>query len=223
MMIMRTILLTLACISKLTRFLFIIQRMIFTLFPAMRFRANCIVWTTIHIINNKIRAFPIGTLYRLIRKYVRFSPVVLPVVSVDTGSFVVGGKVEGAPLGFKMEYVKIIIPIKIMNQFYRNILLTMSKGTESSILTLVHVVGIKRTEFSFVFIGFVQLLDTVMSFLAVITVWTYLFSFFCVFTQFDSPEISWSFLILFIMVIRAVLMIMLILYCALLTLEIHKL
>ena len=156
--------------------------MIFTFFPSMTFCTNCIIRTPIHIINNKIRAFPIGALYRLIGKYVGFSPVVLPVVSVDTGSFVVGGKVEGAPLGFKMEYVKIIIPIKIMNQFYRNILLTMSKGTESSILTLVHVVGIKRTEFCFVFIGFVQLLDTVMSFLAVITVWTYLFSFFCIFT-----------------------------------------
>ena len=181
MMIMWTILLTLTCTSKLTRILFIVQRMIFTLFPAMTFCANCIVWTTIHIIYNKVRTFPVWTLYGLIRKYMWFSSVVLPIMSVDACSLVMGRQVERAPLGLKVEYVKIIIPIKIMNKLYSNILLTMRKGAEGPILTLVHIIGVERTEFGLVLVRFVELLNAVVGLLTVVTVGAYLLSFFCVF------------------------------------------
>ena len=178
---MRAILLPFTSPSKLTSILFVIQRMIFTLFPAMTFCANCIVWTAIHVINYEVRAFPIRTLNWLIREYMWLSSVVLPVMSVNTSSLVMGSQVERAPLGLKVEYVKIIIPIKIMNQFYRNILFTVGKRTESSILTLIHIIWVKRTEFRFVLIRFVQLLHTVVGLFTVVAIWAYLFSLFRIF------------------------------------------
>ena len=152
----------------------------------------------------------------------RFSSVVLPIMGINASGFVMFSEVKRAPLSFKVEYIEIIIPIKIMNQLNRNILFTMSKRAKISILTFIQIIWIKRTEFCLVLIWFIQLLYSIMCFLTVVTIRTYLIAFFCIFTKFNWPEISWSFPIFFIMIIRAVFMIVLSFDWTLLTLIIQK-
>lgn len=90
-MVIRTVLLSFAAKSKLTGVFFVVKRMIFTLFPAMTFLAGCIVLAPIQIIHNEVSALPILARNWIVWEDVRFSSIVLPIMSINALGFVVFG------------------------------------------------------------------------------------------------------------------------------------
>jgi len=66
-----------------------------------------------------------------------FSPIILPIMGINALCFVMLRQIKWTSLSFEVKYVKVHISFKIVNKFNRNILLTMSKGAEISILALI--------------------------------------------------------------------------------------
>ena len=76
------------------------------------------------------------------------------------------------PDSFVLIDVKIVIFLKKMNQFdvFDNFLLSMSERAKTFVITIFDIIGIKLTEFGFVTIGMVELLQLIMGKLAILVV-----------------------------------------------------
>ena len=89
--------------------------MILTLLPSMTFLASRIVFTSIQIIYYKLIAFPVRTRYWIIREDMRLPPIVLPVVSIHTRSFIMLSQVERTSLGLEVKNIEVYVPHEVMN------------------------------------------------------------------------------------------------------------
>lgn len=77
-----------------------------------------------------------------------------------------------APYGFILVDVEIVIFFKQMYQFdiFNDLVLGMCKRTETFVVTLVNIVGVKLTEFSFVAVGMVELFEFIVGKLTILVV-----------------------------------------------------
>ena len=104
---------------------------------------------------------------------VRWVPsIILKVMGIHTFWFIMLGEIERAELGFIVEHVEIGIILIIMNQIDPYLFFTVCKWTEISILAFLYIIWVMRTEFFFVTLILVELLNSRMGILAVLPIWT---------------------------------------------------
>ena len=107
---------------------------------------------------------------------VRLAPEVLPVVGVLT--FITHMTphlvVKGAPDSLEVEHVEVHVNFIIFNKFYRQLLSIVGEGTKFLIIAFLILMRfkIRGTKFSFVFIWVIKFLDSVMSSVTSVTIWT---------------------------------------------------
>lgn len=92
----------------------------------------------------------------------RLSPEVLPVMGIDTGISWVIGVAVGAPDCFKMEHIEVSVLFEFVQQVNSQFLLSMCKGTHIAVIAAFHPVRVGLTEFNFIFLGMIELLDAVV-------------------------------------------------------------
>jgi len=160
------------------------------------------VGATILIVHNKVGGFPILARGWVIVVMMRFSSVILPVVSINAKGFVVLSKVEGAPDSFIVEHIEIIIVVIIMNEINDNVDFRMSERAEWTIFALFEIVRVEGAEFSFIFFRAVQLFDSAVGLHAFVTMWANLISF-NILTEVSRVEIAWPLSIFGIVIERA--------------------
>ena len=207
-MVERTITLFYAWFLIWTRFRFIILRVVFKLFPSVTFAAFKFIGTSILIIQDEIRWAPWITRSWFVLKHTWLPPVVLPVMRIDTQSFVVLCEIKRTPHSLEVEHVEIIIVFEIMNQFYDNIVFGMREGAELAVVASTNVIGVVRTKFSFIFLRLIQLFDSVMRHETIVSSST-CFSFFDLGAEIAGIEMSRSFSVFGVVVELAVLVIVL--------------
>lgn len=174
----------------------------------MTFAAFLLERTAVLIINDKVCGLPIGAGQRIILKRLRFPSVILPVMRVNAERLIVLGEIEWTPDSLEVEHVEVIIVFEVMDEIYRDIVLVMSKRAERPVLTKLETVRIMTTEFRFVFLRLVQLLDSVVGFEAHLTIRA-VFGVLSVFAKIRRIEVTWTFTVFQVVVERALLMVML--------------
>lgn len=127
--------------------------------PAMAFVAREEVAATFFVVDNEVRRLPVGAGDRVVKKNVRLSPEVLPVVRVDAQGLVVLGQVERTKDRFVMEDEEIIIEFVVVDQLDFDVALGMGKRTKYPIVAFVYFVWVVRAEFGFVL--FLTVLSTI--------------------------------------------------------------
>ena len=150
----------------------VVQWMILTLLPAMALVAIHLVGAAVWVITDEISGLPVRARDRLVRVSVGLSAVILPVVGVDTEGFVMFREVEWAEFGLVVEHVEVGIIWVVVDKFNCDIFLRVSKATVISIFTPLQIIWIRWTKFRLILILLVQLLHSVMSHLAVVTIRT---------------------------------------------------
>lgn len=93
----------------LTCLCFIVMRMKVLFFPSMTIRTSCLKNTTFLILTNECSSLPILTkLLRIIIKDMGFSSKILPIVSINTQSFVMFF-IRWTPFSFKIKHIEVCI------------------------------------------------------------------------------------------------------------------
>lgn len=138
----------------------------------------------------------------------RFSPIVLPVVSIYAECFIMLGEIERTPDSFEMEHVEIVIVLEIVDEIDGYVMLIVSKGTESPILTELKTVRVVAAEFRLVFLWLVELLDAVVRFETKIPIRA-IFRVFGILAEVSGVEIAWTFAVFQVVVKRTLLMVVL--------------
>ena len=105
-----------AVVNIRTRFCPIVQWMEFIFLPSMTFYASKMVLTSLIIIDHNLIVIPVWAGKWLIVIQMRFSSEILPIVGIDTETFVVLGQVKRTPYCFVMEEEEIFIVIVIVDQ-----------------------------------------------------------------------------------------------------------
>jgi hypothetical protein len=144
------------------------------LLPSMALDAVESLRASVIVVADVLGRIPRGARHRFQIQLSWVSSKVLPVVSVDTGPFIMINVIEGAPYGLVVKKKEVLILEKIMNKCYHNIPLTMAEGAECSVFTFFKIAGIVWTELCFVLIRLVKLLDFIVAKLAVIALGTFL-------------------------------------------------
>ena len=84
------------------------------------------------------------------------------------------GEIEGTKLGFIVEHVEVFIEDIVVDELNPDFFLTVGKRTIISVFTFIDVVRVVRTEFLFVGLRLIQLLDSRMGLSAVVSIRTFL-------------------------------------------------
>ena len=134
--------------------------------------ASILVRAAILVVIDEILRSPIPTLLVRVKIDLGLPSEILPVMCKNTLISLVVGFVVRAPDRFEMENVKVWIFLKFVNQLYRNLRVWMSKGTEVSILAFSFALDVRCAKFSFVFVRMVEFLNSIVSFLATLTLIT---------------------------------------------------
>lgn len=93
---------------------FIVQRMVFLLFPAMRKLASIFMFAAISISLYEVFGFPLRALILFIVEYMRFSSKILPIMSIYTSiSWMISITIR-TPDSFKMEHIEVSIFLKFI-------------------------------------------------------------------------------------------------------------
>jgi hypothetical protein len=72
-----------------------------------------------------------------------------------------------------VEHIEVFIKIIVVDQLNGNVVFAVRKRTKMAIIALFEVVGIVGTELSFVFLGSIELLDSIMSLYTGIGTWAH--------------------------------------------------
>ena len=127
---------------------------------------------TLFIINDKIINIPIRTLCWIIINNMWFSSKILPIMSIDTKAFIMLCKIIRTHFSFIMKNIKISVSLIIMNKFYLDISIGVSKGTEFTVFAVNNIIGIVRTKPFFVFFRVVENFYSIMGLCTEISIWT---------------------------------------------------
>ena len=168
-----------ASLAILTNCGFIIVRMELKLLPAMRSLALSSVWTALVIISDVVLWVPVSALLCFIEIKVPFPSKILPIMGIHTGGAIVFWFIERTPDCLVVEQIEVHVLSIMVQKVYSNIHDVMSKSTEIPILTAHHRVHriacrVGRTELGLIFIRMIELLNSVMSVGAVVTIGTLL-------------------------------------------------
>ena len=117
----------------------VVKRMIFLLFPSVRKLASVLKRTSFIICCNEILSYPISTLFFFIVKDMRFSPEVLPVVSIHTELPWELCVTIGAPHSFEMKHIKVSIFHKFVTikKIYCDLIFRMSEGAHGTVVAAI--------------------------------------------------------------------------------------
>lgn len=100
------------------------------LLPAVTVGALVLLMTTRLVGSYEVLSLPVGTQFLCIRKDLRLSPVILPIVGVDTDiSFMVIFSV-GAPDSFEVEHVEVHVRFEFFNKFNGEFVFGVSERAE---------------------------------------------------------------------------------------------
>jgi hypothetical protein len=143
---------------------FVRSGVVLLLFPAVAVSASVLVQAAVTVCSDEVFYLPILTEVFFIVVKLGFSSQVLPVVCVDTVFFVVI-LAPWTPGGFEVENVEIgVFRLHLVEEVDGDFVLGVSKSTHLSVLTILHLVGVCLAKFTFVFLGVVELFDSVVSF-----------------------------------------------------------
>ena len=151
-----------------TRMHLIVQGMIFLFLPSMGELASVFIFASISISLNKMLRFPLWALILLIVKYMGLSSEILPIVSIDTCISSMRSITIRTPYCLKMEHIEVCIFLKFIQQIYRYLFFSVSKGTHISIVTAFNPFWVARTKFNLIFFRMVKLFYSIMRFCALI-------------------------------------------------------
>ncbi len=161
-------------ISMQTLFHLEIVRMEFLLLPPMAEAAFILKLATILIRSYEIFCMPILTHILWIIENWGLSSVILPVVRIDTDiSFMIIFSIR-TPYRFEMKDIEIHIWFEFLNQLNREFFFSVCEGTKFTVFTFLLTIEIRWTEFSFVLIWMIKFFNTVVSFITLITIRTFL-------------------------------------------------
>ena len=121
---------------------FIVEGMVFLLFPPMRELAPVFMLTTVCIRLDEILSLPLRALLFLVVKYMRFSPKILPIVSVNTSISGMVGVTVRAPNSLEVEHVKVRVLLEFVKQIYSHFFLCMREGAHISVVTRLNLVWV---------------------------------------------------------------------------------
>ena len=146
--------------------------MILLFFPSMTVLTTCHIRAALMVLGNECSCFPIWTNSRAaVVENVWFSSIVLPIVSVDTLSFVMLF-IEWAPFSFKIKHVEIFIFFHLVNQSHLEFFGTVSKWTIITIVALAKVFWILCTIFWFILLWMINALNSIVWLKAIILKYT---------------------------------------------------
>lgn len=164
--------------------------------------------TSVLIINDKISRTPRGAGCWLIIKLIRFSSIVLPIMSVNAKCLIVLCKVKGTPYRFKVKNVEIVIILEIVDELNCDIILWMSERTKYSIITSIYCMWVVCTKLGLVFLLLIKLFDPIVWHIAFIALGTIIAPLYWR-THLTRVETPYSFSVLIVMVEWALFVIML--------------
>lgn len=174
--------------------------MILQLFPPMAFLAVNTFGTSVFFVGiDHFLHIPILTCNWFVVKSIGFPSIILPIVSVNTFSFVVAYQIERTPIGFVVENEEICVEFVSVNQFNLYFLVRMGKAAEVAVTTIVDHFGVILAELLFVLFHSEELFDSVMTFLTFVSLGTF-FVVLHMRTQVRRVEISFSLAIILVVV-----------------------
>jgi hypothetical protein len=147
-----------------------IIRMEFLFLPSVAERAFVFKLATVFIWCNEVFRVPIGAHFLLVLEYRRFSPIVLPVMGIYAYVPLMVIFSIRTPHCLKMKDVKVHVRFKFLNELDWDFVLSMCERAKFSIFTILARLKIGRAEFSFVFVWMIELFDSVVRFLAVLSI-----------------------------------------------------
>lgn len=148
--------------------------MIFLLLPSMRVLTLVLIRATFSVWCNEAVSLPIWAHFARVREHRWLSTIVLPVVSIHTNLAIVIIFTVRTPHSLEVEHVEVHVNFIIFNKFYRQLLSIVGEGTKFLIIAFLILMRfkIRGTKFSFVFIWVIKFLDSVMSSVTSVTIWT---------------------------------------------------
>ena len=141
---------------------FEILRMIFKFFPTVATFAIKAILTCVTVVNYLILSIPLGALMILIRVEVWLSAVVLPVVSIDALLAIMVLFLVWTPLSFEMKRIKVVVPVKSLNQVDWDLWFVVSESAILSILASFWWIRITFAKFGLVHFRMIKLFNSVM-------------------------------------------------------------
>jgi len=190
-----------ALVSMSTNIHLIIFRMVFLFLPTMTLLTFILVWASIFVAEHILSWFPILTLIFSVEVELRFSSIVLPIMSINTNISLMSCFIIWTPHSFEMKHIEVNIFLKFVNKFDRDLSIRMSKWAIVSILTFVCTIDVWWAEFSFVLVWMVKFFNSIMSLLALITLAT-LLSFNSIGTHLWLIGTQWSTLVFLLVVVE---------------------
>lgn len=148
----------------------VVPGVVLQLLPAVAVLAGKLVLAPVAVVDDVVVGLPVRAGNRVIEIDVRLSPVVLPVMRVDAEGLIVLRQIEGAPNGFEVEHVEVIVVLEVVDQLDDDIVFAVREAAVSAIVAVLDVVRVVGAELSLVLIRLVELLHSVMRFLALIAV-----------------------------------------------------
>ncbi len=100
---------------------------VLSLFPSVGLFAIFAVFAAIGVMVDVITWPPVQTSDRFIKVPIRLPSIVLPVMCINTQGFVMPRQVVGAPNGFIVKHVEVVVKWIIMDEFDLNIMFTVGK------------------------------------------------------------------------------------------------
>jgi len=119
---------------------FIHQRVIFLFFPALTMWTAAHSLATLVVFCNESARRPRCTYLSVVNKKVGFSPEILPVMSINTLGFIVVF-VVGAPLCLKVEHVKVLVLVHLVDESGLEFFDTVRKAAVVAIFALTQLFG----------------------------------------------------------------------------------
>ena len=138
-------------------------------FPAMTLHALDSIVASNRIFAYEVSSLPIRTWLGVVFKNIRFSSEVLPVMCINAERLVVLGQIERAPHGLVVKDEKVDIENIVVDKFCFYLILCVSKRAEFTVLAFIKLIRVLRTEFLFVLIFPIKLLDSAVGFLTLIS------------------------------------------------------
>ncbi len=224
-MIVRTMVFV-AAIAETTTVNFVVQRMILLFFPTMSSSASVLVFTAVNcIILDESLHFPVLALFLVIIIEMWLPPIILPIVSIDTGITRVISVTVGTPYCFEVKHVEVwVFRFHLMQQIDSQFSFIMSKGAHITVFARIYFSRIARTKFDFIFFWVIKFFDSVVWAETLITHWAVLdladsdiWTYFASINPKSSPFILGCF-----MIIEALLWIMRASKCAVLGFKVDK-
>ena len=153
-----------ALVTLAARMDLIVQRVILLLFPTMGTLASVFILAALDcIVLHKCFHLPVRALFYIIFVEMWLSPVVLPIMGIDTNVSGMRSVTVRAPYCLKVKHIEVAIHlVHQVKKVYSELFFWMSEGTHVSILTLVYLFWIALTKLDFILFGVVEFLNSVV-------------------------------------------------------------